>query len=147
MRKYLFLIVAASFLFSAQNIWAQERFSTFADKLGLSDSQKEQLWQIRTEKQKEMIQLQADLQKADLELRVLLRQKEANRDEIYTKIEEKQAIKTQMSKAKVDMMLAQKQVLSDKQWKQFREMKTPFFHKRFQDRKNFESFRRKGPEF
>lgn len=146
MKKYLFLILTVSFLFSAQNIWAQDRFSALADKLGLSDSQKERLWQIRTEKQKEMIQLRADLQKANLEFRELLRQKEVSRDEIYTKIEEKQAIKTQMSKAKVDMMLAQKQILSDKQWKQFREMKKSFFHKRFQDRKNFEPFRRRGPQ-
>jgi len=86
----------------------------------LTAEQMEKVGALRTEHQKGMIDLRADLQKKRLDLRTLMTATEPNEKKINAVIEEMGALRTQLQKQRVSHWLKVREMLTPEQrasWK------------------------------
>lgn len=89
--------------------------------LGLTPEQKEQIRSIAFEGRKEQIRLQSDLKIANLELRELMTQDKLDKVKINSMLDEIGAIRTKLQKARVERMIAFRDILTKEQIQSFRE--------------------------
>lgn len=92
-----------------------------AEQLDLTDAQKDQIRDLRTKHQKEMIQRQADVKVARLELRELIRDA-ADRATINSKVEQIGDMQTEIKKAHVGHRLDVRDLLTPEQREKFDDM-------------------------
>ena len=122
-----FLFLTTGLVFSQMT----EREKPSKSGLGLTPEQKEKIRSIAFEGRKEQIQLQSYLKIANLELRELMRQDKLDKFKINMKLDEIGAFRTKMQKARVDRMMALRDILTKEQIQSFRERR---LHRAF-DRK------------
>src|SRR5262245_61986968 len=84
-------------------------------QLDLSQSQKDQIAKIRESHQKDMIDARADLQKAELEFRKLMRADDPDKGAINRQIDRMASIRADMMKTRVDQRLDVRDVLTPEQ--------------------------------
>lgn len=136
------LVVFSIILFAstiiADNAFAQRRNlgnSNFKGKglesLNLTDSQEEQIEKMRIDNRKEMIDLRANLQKAEVELREIKLKKDFTRDEYVSAVEKINDAKNQIALARANHRMDVYNILDDNQKEQWLEMSDRFYHKRF----------------
>lgn len=89
--------------------------------LGLTPEQKEKIKATAFEGRKEQIRLQSDLKIANLELRELMTQDKLDKVKINKKLDEIGALRTKLQKARVERMMAFRDVLTKEQIQSFRE--------------------------
>ncbi len=92
-----------------------------AEQLDLTDAQKDQMRDLRTKHQKEMIQRRADVKVARLELRELIRDA-ADRVTINSKVEQIGSMQTEIEKARVGHRLDARNLLTPEQREKFDDM-------------------------
>jgi Spy/CpxP family protein refolding chaperone len=117
-------IVILAFLFLTTGlVFSQmaEREKPSKPGLGLTPEQKEKIRSIAFEGKKEQIRLQSDLKIANLELRELLTQEKLDKVKINKKLDEIGALRTKLQKARVERMMAFRDVLTKEQIQSFRE--------------------------
>ncbi len=93
------------------------------EALGLSAEQKDKLHMMRSAHQKEMAQLRANAQIAQIELRDLLRQDDPKDADVKTKIAAANSARGKMMEAQITFGLKMKQVLTPEQRQKWQEMK------------------------
>jgi Spy/CpxP family protein refolding chaperone len=98
-----------------------EREKPSKSGLGLNSEQKEKIRSIAFEGRKEQIQLQADLKIANLELRELMTGDKLDKVKINKKLDEIGALRTKLQKARVERMMAFRDILTKEQIQSFRE--------------------------
>jgi Spy/CpxP family protein refolding chaperone len=96
----------------------------FMAKLDLSARQKEQIQGIRQEQQRRMIQMRADIQKASLDLREMMRSENPNRSRIDAAIDRLAGLRADAHKARVATHLEVRSVLTEEQRRKLREPST-----------------------
>ncbi len=98
------------------------KIERFADEIDLSEKQLEQIRQIRKEGERELIDLRAQLRKAELDLRDLMGDVSTPSDQIKSAVkavlERRQAVELKT----IDIMLQIRDVLSQKQREKLREV-------------------------
>jgi len=122
-----FLFLTTGLVFSQMT----EREKPSKSGLGLSPEQKEKVKSIAFEGRKEEIRLHSDLEIVNLELRELLTQEKLDKAKINRKLDEIGALRTKLQKARVERMMAFRDVLTKEQIQSFRERR---LHRAF-DRK------------
>lgn len=98
-----------------------EREKPSKSGLGLNSEQKEKIRSIAFEGRKEQIQFQADLKIANLELRELMTGDKLDKVKINKKLDEIGALRTKLQKARVERMMAFRDILTKEQIQSFRE--------------------------
>jgi hypothetical protein len=112
-----FLFLTTGLVFSQMT----EREKPSKPGLGFTPEQKEKIRSIAFEGKKEHIQLQSDLKIANLELRELMTQEKLDKVKINKKLDEIGALRTKLQKARVERMMAFRDVLTKEQIQSFRE--------------------------
>ena len=92
------------------------------EALDLSQEQKDQLKSLRSDGQKEMIQLRADMQVAKIELRELLGQKNPSQSKVDKTVASVTATQTKMTANRVQHKLAMNKILTEEQLKKLEKM-------------------------
>lgn len=100
-----------------------ERILDMADKLELTDAQRTKLKTMHETFQLERIDRQADVQKAQLKLRGLMRDDKASTAEINKAIDESSALKADMAKMRVRHHADMKSVLTEKQQQMLKDLR------------------------
>jgi Spy/CpxP family protein refolding chaperone len=143
--KVLPLVFLMILLFFSFSYGQKQEFPQKADKLELTSEQKEKIRDLRTDSQKEMIKLRADLKIARLELEELLSEDRPDRMEIYRKIEEMGDLKVMLQKNRIDERLAMREILTPEQLDKLKTLRHKRgLHRRQEGRERFEDrkFRR-----
>lgn len=96
-----------------------------ADKLKLSDSQKEEIYKLQTDHQKTMIDLRSQLSKNIVDLRTAWRETNPSKKNIESLIDKISDIRSKMAKERANFHLNILSKLDDKQKKEFRELVPP----------------------
>jgi Spy/CpxP family protein refolding chaperone len=112
-----FLVISAGLAFS--QMAGKEKPSK--PGLGLTPEQKEKIRSMVFEGKKEQIQLQADLKIANMELREMMTQDKLDKVKINKKLDEIGALRTKLQKARVERMMAFRDVLTKEQIQNLRE--------------------------
>lgn len=126
MKRHLILItILAVFILGMSTVFAQpegmrNRMFQDDDFPEFTAEQRDKMGQLRTDFQKATIPLRADLRLKQVELRELMRT-EASQSMINSKLDEIGALKTQLSKLKIDHRLKAKSVMTDQQRQYFEE--------------------------
>jgi Spy/CpxP family protein refolding chaperone len=94
-----------------------------ADKIGLTDEQRDQLKSMQTEFQLDRIDRKAELQKATLKLRNLKRDPDASEGDVMGAIDEVSRLKAEMQKAGYKHHKLVKSVLTDEQTEKLKELR------------------------
>lgn len=94
-----------------------------ADRLQLTDAQKDQFKKLRTDFQLASVDRRADLQKAQIKLRELMRDDKSAEADVMKGIDEVARIKTDIAKARFSHMRQMRAVLTDKQLDMLKEMR------------------------
>ncbi|NIP42084.1 MAG: Spy/CpxP family protein refolding chaperone [candidate division Zixibacteria bacterium] len=122
-RHILIFTVLALLVFGLSTAFAQPRQQRFADRDDFPEfttEQREQMDELRAEHQKEMIPLRADLRVLQVELRELIRN-DASQSEINSKLDEIGALKTRISKMRMENHLNMRNILTDEQKEFFKD--------------------------
>jgi len=101
-----------------QHHFAGPRF----EELDLTQEQKDQLKSLRTESQKKMIQLKADMQIAHVELKALLIQKNPNQGSVDKVVSKLSSAQAKMTENRVRQKLAVNKILTGEQLQKLEEM-------------------------
>jgi len=94
---------------------AQQPRRGLPDELKLTTEQRTEMDQLRYQHEKGMIDLQAKLRKAELELEQLQREDDPNTKKIHAQIESIGALKTEMALKRSDHRLAMRTILTPEQ--------------------------------
>ena len=124
-RHLISLTVLAVLLIAMTSVYAQDgnmRMRKFTDDdfPEFTAEQRGQMADLRADHQKAMIPLKADLRLKQLELKEMMR-KDASQSMINSKLDEIGAIKTQISKMRVDHRLKTRALMTDEQREYFEE--------------------------
>ena len=122
-RHIIIFTVLALFVFGLSTAFAQPRGQKWADRDDIPEftsEQREQMADLRTENQKAMIPLRADLRLLQVELREMVRD-EASQSQINSKLDEIGALKIEISKIRMQHHLAMKDILTDEQKEFFKD--------------------------
>ena len=90
-------------------------------ELNLTVEQEAQMQKVREDHQEVMIDLRADHEKAQLQLRKLMREETPNKKKIHSQIEKVGSIELKMDKARIDHRLDMRQLLTAEQRNIFRQ--------------------------
>lgn len=90
-------------------------------ELNLTEAQEDQMQDLRFAHEKVMIDLRADMKKAQLDLRQLKMADEPSKKKIYAQIDKVGEARIAMEKAKADHQLEVRKVLTDEQYKIFKQ--------------------------
>lgn len=96
----------------------------FMAKLDLSERQKEQIQGIRQDQQRRMIQVRADIQKANLDLREMMRSDNPSQSRIDATIDRLAGLRADAHKARVATHLQVRSLLTDEQRKKLKDPST-----------------------
>jgi Spy/CpxP family protein refolding chaperone len=114
--KTLAAVIAILFLAIPAAVQAQQcRLLAMADELKLTDEQIEQITSNMTAQHKDMIQLEADLEKAKLEMRELMLAKKIDKNAVLMKSEAISQIKANMAKKRLAGQIDRLNLLTDQQ--------------------------------
>jgi len=118
-RQIILITVLAVFMFSLATVYAQGsgqrmRMQADDDFPKLTAEQKDQMADLRSEHQKAMIPMRADLKVKQIELRDMLRN-DASQAELERKLDDIGRLKTQISKMRLDHRLKMRAILTDEQ--------------------------------
>jgi Spy/CpxP family protein refolding chaperone len=105
-----------------------------ADKLDLTDAQKAQFEKLRTDFQLAQVDRRAELQKAEIKLRSLMRDDKTAEAEVLRGIDEVAKLKTDMAKARFTHMRQMRGVLTDKQLETLKTLRHDQMQSRMQGR-------------
>jgi Spy/CpxP family protein refolding chaperone len=97
-----------------------------AQKVGLSDEQTQQLDKISYESQLKMIDLRATIEKEELTLGQQLRADHPNEDEVLGQVDKVSQARAAVERARVQTMLATRNVLTPDQWKKLKAARMDF---------------------
>ncbi|MCI0705935.1 MAG: Spy/CpxP family protein refolding chaperone [Ignavibacteriae bacterium] len=132
---FLTLIGATAFSQEGQMRRGEPRRMEMEKRLNLSDDQRDQIQQLRTEFQKQQITQRGKIQLARIELRELLRADKPDKSAIEKKIQETSQLQAQQQIARVNHMLTVRNVLTPEQQKIMREEMRGRFHDGFRQRR------------
>ena len=107
----------------AQETKEEQQNHDFSRPLGLTESQIEKMRDIRTESSKDLLPLTKSLQTREAELEEMMVAEKPNRKTIDDKIEEIQALRTEIQKRRVTARLQTRDLLTEEQrvnWESFR---------------------------
>jgi Spy/CpxP family protein refolding chaperone len=107
-----------------------------AERIGLSDQQKQQLEKISLDSRLKMIDLRADLEKQQVILGPLLQTYHPDEAQVLGQVEKVSQARAAVEKERVQTMLASRGVLTEDQWNKLKNSR-PGFH---------QNFRRRGPQ-
>jgi len=99
------------------------RFARLKEDLGLSDQQETRLREIREGSQRDAIRRRADVQVARLDLRHLMEAPTLDRKAVDAKVKEVSDLQAAGFRARVDTMLAMREVLTPDQMKKWQELR------------------------
>jgi Spy/CpxP family protein refolding chaperone len=86
-----------------------------ADRLGLSDEQKRQLYDIRVRYSKEIVKRNAELEIEEIDLEVLLNKSEFNLSEVKEALKKVESAKTQIKYLRIEAFVEAKKILTSEQ--------------------------------
>lgn len=86
-----------------------------ADRLGLSDEQRNQLDDIRRKYSKDIIRLNADSKIAEIDLEALLRESEVNLSQVKEALKKVESAETQIRYLRIEALLEAKKILTNEQ--------------------------------
>ncbi len=101
-----------------QHHFAGPRF----EQLDLTQIQKDQMKSLRSENQKQMIQLRADMQLAHVELGELMHEKNPNQKQVGKAVAKVNSARGKMTASRVHQKLAVNKILTDEQLQKLEEM-------------------------
>jgi Spy/CpxP family protein refolding chaperone len=99
------------------------RLARLQEQLGLSEQQSSRLREIREGQQRDAIRHRADLQVARLDLRRLMESPTLDRKAVDAKVKEVSDLQAASFRARVDTMLAMREVLTPEQMKKWQELR------------------------
>ncbi len=125
----------------------------FADEIGLTDEQREQIEKARFKHKMSMIDLKADVARAKLQVKALTRDDDANEVEVMRAIDQVAKAKAEMAKMKYKNRKKMKSILTDQQRAKLTELRKERQSKRMEmhhrgferergDKKSFRGYRR-----
>jgi Spy/CpxP family protein refolding chaperone len=106
------------------------RNSEVAQKLNLSDQQKQQLEEIFTQARLQLVDLKGAVEKEEIKLQSLMNADPINEPQVVAQIDSAQAARGKLEKNFALMALQFRKVLSAEQWKQLQQQDFIRFHKR-----------------
>jgi Spy/CpxP family protein refolding chaperone len=96
--------------------------SELAQKLQLTDQQKQQLDKVFYDHRMKLIDFQADLEKQDLKLQTLLDEDTPNESQVSTQVDQELAAKSKLEREFTMMNLDLRKVLTVDQWRKLKDM-------------------------
>ena len=108
----------------------------FADDIGLSDQQEEQLKAEHLAVEKDVIQLRADVKIARLEMRQLMDERSPDEAAVFHKIEAIGDLQTQIKKLKAGERINVNKILTEVQFEQLQDLKQEFRKDRRDDQQD-----------
>ena len=115
-----------------------------AQKVGLSDEQAQKLDKISFESRLQMIDLRATLEKEQLMLGQQLQADHPNEDSVLGQVDKVSQARAAVERARVQTMLATRNVLTADQWKKLKAARMDFHHEFFVGRGFEKGFRDHG---
>ncbi|MBN2496004.1 MAG: periplasmic heavy metal sensor [Deltaproteobacteria bacterium] len=109
---------------------------------GLSDGQIRNIQSMRTELEKQQIDLRAEMEKVRLDFRSLMQRYDADERTVMTNVEKMHSLQLKLKKNRVLHMLRIRKEMSEQQWKTLHDLMQ---QKRMQLRKEFREHRRMQP--
>ena len=106
-----------------------------AERIGLSDQQKQQLGKISQDSRLKMIDLRADLEKQEVILGPMLQTYHPDEAQVLAQVEKVSQARAAVEKARVQTMLSTRGVLTEDQWNKLKDTRSVFH----------QNFRRRGP--
>ena len=103
----------------------RERRASVWQQLDLTDTQKAKIEEIRDRQQRKGITARADLQVAALDLRKLMRADKPSLASINAQIDKMSTMRASLQKARIATLLEMRDVLTDEQRKQLKELRGP----------------------
>lgn len=97
-----------------------------AQKIGLSDQQKQQLDKIHQDGLLKMIDLRADLEREQVILHPMLRTYSPDENQVLAQVDKVAQARAALSKQRIETMLASRKVLTEAQWKQLQDLRMGF---------------------
>jgi Spy/CpxP family protein refolding chaperone len=122
--------------FRARGMGSSWMNSEVAQEIGLSDQQKQQLEKINQDGQLKMIDLRADLEKQEVILAPMMRAYHPDEAQVLAQVEKVSQARAALEKARVQTMLARRNVLTEEQWKNLQNSRMGF-HRTFGPRRGF----------
>ena len=105
------------------------RNSEVAQKLNLSDQQKQQLEEVFTQARLQLVDLKGAVEKEEIKLQSLMNADPINEPQVVAQIDSAQAARAKLEKNFALMALQFRKVLSADQWKQLQQQDFIRFHK------------------
>ena len=102
------------------------RNPALAEKIGLTDQQKQQLEKISQSSRLKMIDLRADLEKQRVILGPMLQSYRPNEAQVLAQVEKVSQARAALEKGRIQAMLACRNVLTQDQWNKLRESRMGF---------------------
>jgi len=102
--------------------------SELAEKLKLTDQQKQQLEQTFLDYRLKLVDLRADVERQELKLQPLMDADQLNESQISSQLDTLLAARMKLEKTNAMMNVSMRKVLTADQWKQLRSMRENRFH-------------------
>lgn len=102
------------------------RNPALAEKIGLNDQQKQQLEKIGQSSRLKMIDLRADMEKQRVILGPMLQTYHPDEAQVLAQVEKVSQARAALEKARIQAMLASRNVLTEDQWNKLRESRMEF---------------------
>ncbi len=141
----LTLLIGSVALLAGFDLFEGDIAKRVAKKLELTDEQKEQIGDIKSNTRDNVQKLKNDLRIAQLELKGILMEDDANLTNALKQVEEIGDIRTEIQKARVTGMVEAKRVLEPEQVEKWKEMKGTFKRWNMQERRDKQRARRQQP--
>lgn len=116
-----------------------------AERIGLSDQQKQQLEKIGLDSRLKTIDLRADLEKAQVILGPMLQTYHPDENAVLAQVEKVSQARASLDKEHIQTMLASRNVLTEEQWNKLKTMRMGFHHDFERRSVHRGSMMRKGP--
>ncbi len=107
-----------------------------AQRIGLTDQQKQQLEKINQDGQLRMIDLRADLEKQEVILAPMMRTYHPDEAQVLAQVGKVSQARAALEEARVQTMLARRNVLTEEQWNKLQNTRMGF-HRTFGPRRGF----------
>ena len=104
------------------------RNPAIAERIGLNDQQKEQLEKISQSSRLKMIDLRADLEKQQVILGPMLQAFRPDEAQVLAQVEKVSQARAAVEKARIQTMLATRNVLTEEQWTKLKDRGMGFHH-------------------
>lgn len=109
------------------------RNSEVAQRLNLTDPQKQQLEQLFTQQRLQLVDLKAAVEKEEIKLQALMNADNIQENAVMAQIDATQTARGRLEKSFATMALSFRKVLTAEQWKQLQDRDTLMFHRRGPD--------------